>query len=59
VFATASDRPRDKNSVRESGLAPVVDRANAGAEGVSRKNVHAAFDELVNGADRDKLRSPF
>jgi hypothetical protein len=26
---------------------------------VSRKNVHAAFDELLNGANRDTVRSPF
>jgi hypothetical protein len=26
---------------------------------VSRKNVHAAFDELLNGANRDAVRSPF
>jgi hypothetical protein len=26
---------------------------------VSRKNVHAAFDELLNGADRDTVGNPF
>ena len=26
---------------------------------VSRRNVHAAFDELLNGADRDMVRSRF
>ena len=26
---------------------------------VSRKNVHAAFDELLNDANRDTVRSPF
>jgi hypothetical protein len=26
---------------------------------VSRKNVHAAFDELLNGANTDPVRSPF
>ena len=111
VFATASGRPRDKDSVRECVLAPVVDRANeiradrglaplpkvtphalrrtyislmleARAplayvmdqvghadskttleiyaqvqKRVSRKNVHAAFDKLLNGADRDTVSS--
>lgn len=111
VFATASGRPRDKDSARERVLSPVVNRANeiragrgiaplpkitphalrrtyislmleAGAplqyvmdqvghadskttleiyaqvqKRVSRKNVHAAFDELLNGADRDTLAS--
>jgi len=113
VFATASGRPRDKDSVRERVLVPVVDRVNeiragrriapppkitphalrrtyislmleAGAplpyvmdqvghadskttleiyaqvqKRVSRKNVHAGFDELLNGANRDTVRSPF
>jgi hypothetical protein len=26
---------------------------------ISCKNVHAAFDELLNGANRDTVRSPF
>lgn len=109
VLATDSGRPRDKDSVRERVLAPVVNRVNeirrergiaplpkiaphalrrtyislmleAGAplpyvmdqvghadskttleiyaqvqKRVSRKNVHAAFDELLNGADRQTL----
>lgn len=109
VFATDSGRPRDKDSVRERVLVPVVNRVNeirhergiaplpkitphalrrtyislmleAGAplpyvmdqvghadskttleiygqvrKRVSRKNVHAAFDELLNGADRQTL----
>jgi integrase len=111
VFATASGRPRDKDSVRERVLAPVVNRANeiraergsaplakvtphalrrtyislmleASAplpyvmdqvghadskttleiyaqvqKRVSRKSVHAAFDELLHGADRDTVYS--
>lgn len=113
VFATITGRPRDKDSVRERVLVPVVDRANeirmergmaalprvtphalrrtyislmleAGAplpyvmdqvghadskttleiyaqvqKRVSRKSVHAAFDELVNGAHMDAVRSRF
>jgi integrase len=109
VFATDSGRPRDKDSVRERVLVPVVNRANqiraergipplpkitphalrrtyislmleAGAplpyvmdqvghadskttleiyaqvqKRVSRTNVHAAFDELLNGANRDTV----
>lgn len=105
VFATGSRRPRDKDSVRERVLVPVVNRVNeiraergivrlpkitphalrrtyislmleAGAplpyvmdqvghadskttleiyaqvqKRISRKNVHAAFDRLLNGAD--------
>jgi integrase len=105
VFATDSGRPRDKDSVRERVLVPVVNRLNeirrergiaplpkitphalrrtyislmleAGAplpyvmdqvghadskttleiyaqvqKRISRKNVHAAFDRLLNGAD--------
>jgi hypothetical protein len=112
VFATANGRPRDKDSVRERLLAPVVNRTNeiraergiaplpkitphalrrtyislmleAGAplpyvmdqvghadskttleiyaqvqKRISRKNVHAAFDELLNGADRHTLSGP-
>jgi integrase len=112
VFATASGRSRDKDSVRGRVLAPVVDRANeiradrglaplpkvtphalrrtyislmleAGAplpyvmdqvghadskttleiyaqvqKRVSRKNVHAAFDELLNGANRATVTGP-
>ncbi len=107
VFATDSGRPRDKDSVRERVLAPVVNCVNeiraergimplpkitphalrrtyislmleAGAplpyvmdqvghadskttleiyaqvqKRVSRRNVHAAFDRLLNGADSD------
>jgi integrase len=107
VFATHSGRPRDKDSVRERVLVPVVNRVNeirgergiaplpkitphalrrtyislmleAGAplpyvmdqvghadskttleiyaqvqKRVSRRNVHAAFDRLLNGADSD------
>jgi len=111
VFATDSGRPRDKDSVRERVLVPVVNRANevraeqgiarlpkvtphalrrtyislmleAGAplpyvmdqvghadskttvkiyaqvqKRISRKNVHAAFDRLLTGADSDVVRS--
>ena len=107
VFATHSGRPRDKDSVRERVLVPVVNRVNEirGERGIaplpkitphalrrtyislmleagaplpyvmdqvghadskttleiyaqvqkraSRRNVHAAFDRLLNGADSD------
>jgi len=111
VFATITGRPRDKDSVRERVLVPVVDRANEirmergmaalprvtphalrrtyislmleaarpyvmdqvghadskttleiyaqVQKRVSRKSVHAAFDELVNGAHMDAVRSRF